>query len=39
MSRQRQNPPTAAEPAIAARITAAMPILTPVHRRMGEFVL
>ncbi|MEM5434117.1 MurR/RpiR family transcriptional regulator [Paraburkholderia diazotrophica] len=29
----------APEPAIAARITAAMPILTPVHRRMGEFVL
>ncbi|WP_225033348.1 MurR/RpiR family transcriptional regulator [Paraburkholderia sp. XV] len=39
MARQRPNPPAAAEPAIAARITAAMPILTPVHRRMGEFVL
>jgi len=35
----RPKPSTAAEPAIAARITAAMPILTPVHRRMGEFVL
>jgi DNA-binding MurR/RpiR family transcriptional regulator len=33
------TPSAAPEPAIAARITAAMPILTPVHRRMGEFVL
>ncbi|MGU7780973.1 MurR/RpiR family transcriptional regulator [Burkholderia sp. PU8-34] len=38
-------PPTAspdtcqAEPAIAARIAAAMPSLTPIHRRMGEYVL
>ncbi|ANB73734.1 MurR/RpiR family transcriptional regulator [Paraburkholderia phytofirmans] len=28
-----------AEQAIAARIAAAMPTLTPIHRRMGEFVL
>ncbi|MEX3937444.1 MurR/RpiR family transcriptional regulator [Paraburkholderia phymatum] len=33
------TPSAVPEPAIAARITAAMPILTPVHRRMGEFVL
>ncbi|MBP0592765.1 MurR/RpiR family transcriptional regulator [Paraburkholderia sp. LEh10] len=39
MSRHSPKSPVAAEPAIAARITAAMPILTPVHRRMGEFVL
>jgi len=28
-----------AEQAIAARIEAAMPTLTPIHRRMGEYVL
>ncbi|MBB5457697.1 MurR/RpiR family transcriptional regulator [Paraburkholderia sp. Cpub6] len=28
-----------AEQAIAARITAAMPTLTPIHQRMGEYVL
>ena len=28
-----------AEQAIAARIAAAMPTLTPIHRRMGEYVL
>ncbi|WP_179400971.1 MurR/RpiR family transcriptional regulator [Burkholderia guangdongensis] len=28
-----------AEPPIAARIGAAMPSLTPIHRRMGEYVL
>ncbi|RQR66757.1 MurR/RpiR family transcriptional regulator [Burkholderia sp. Bp9126] len=28
-----------AEPSIAARIAAAMPALTPIHRRMGEYVL
>ncbi|RQR63821.1 MurR/RpiR family transcriptional regulator [Burkholderia sp. Bp9002] len=28
-----------AEPSIAARIAAAMPVLTPIHRRMGEYVL
>ncbi|KDB08385.1 transcriptional regulator, RpiR family [Burkholderia sp. lig30] len=28
-----------AEPAIAARIAQAMPSLTPIHRRMGEYVL
>jgi len=28
-----------AEQAIAARIVAAMPTLTPIHRRMGEYVL
>lgn len=28
-----------AEQAIAARITAAMPALTPIHRRMGDYVL
>ncbi|RDK04442.1 MurR/RpiR family transcriptional regulator [Paraburkholderia lacunae] len=28
-----------AEQAIAARITAAMPVLTPIHRRMGDYVL
>ncbi|RAA19416.1 MurR/RpiR family transcriptional regulator, partial [Burkholderia multivorans] len=27
------------EPAIAERIAAAMPSMTPIHRRMGEFVL
>ncbi len=39
MSRHSPRSPVAAEPAIAARITAAMAVLTPVHRRMGEFVL
>jgi DNA-binding MurR/RpiR family transcriptional regulator len=37
------QPPSAAsnpaEQAIATRIAAAMPILTPIHRRMGEYVL
>jgi DNA-binding MurR/RpiR family transcriptional regulator len=28
-----------AEPSIAARITVAMPTLTPIHRRMGKYVL
>ncbi|OJB16413.1 transcriptional regulator [Burkholderia ubonensis] len=28
-----------AEPSIAARIASAMPLLTPIHRRMGEYVL
>ncbi|TDY23982.1 RpiR family transcriptional regulator [Paraburkholderia sp. BL6665CI2N2] len=28
-----------AEQAIAARIAAAMPTLTPIHRRMGDYVL
>jgi DNA-binding MurR/RpiR family transcriptional regulator len=28
-----------AEQAIAARIVAAMPTLTPIHRRMGDYVL
>src|ERR1700759_223897 len=28
-----------AEQAIATRIAAAMPTLTPIHRRMGEYVL
>ncbi|WP_233851022.1 MurR/RpiR family transcriptional regulator [Paraburkholderia sp. HD33-4] len=28
-----------AEQAIAARLTAAMPTLTPIHQRMGEYVL
>jgi DNA-binding MurR/RpiR family transcriptional regulator len=28
-----------AEPTIAARIAVAMPSLTPIHRRMGEYVL
>ncbi|MBC8741131.1 MurR/RpiR family transcriptional regulator [Paraburkholderia sp. UCT31] len=28
-----------AEQAIATRITAAMPTLTPIHQRMGEYVL
>ncbi|MET3626746.1 DNA-binding MurR/RpiR family transcriptional regulator [Burkholderia sp. 572] len=27
------------EPAIAERIASAMPLMTPIHRRMGEFVL
>ncbi|MCC8394217.1 MurR/RpiR family transcriptional regulator [Paraburkholderia sp. MMS20-SJTR3] len=31
--------PNSAEQAIAARIGAAMPTLTPIHRRMGEYVL
>lgn len=31
--------PLAAEPSIAARIAAALPSLTPIHRRMGEYVL
>ena len=31
--------PSPAEQAIAARIDAAMPTLTPIHRRMGEYVL
>jgi DNA-binding MurR/RpiR family transcriptional regulator len=30
---------SSAEQAIAARIAAAMPTLTPIHRRMGEYVL
>jgi DNA-binding MurR/RpiR family transcriptional regulator len=36
------HPPVAsssAEQAIAARIAAAMPTLTPIHRRMGDYVL
>jgi DNA-binding MurR/RpiR family transcriptional regulator len=36
------HPPAAsslAEQAIAARIAAAMPTLTPIHRRMGDYVL
>ncbi|OJA79088.1 transcriptional regulator [Burkholderia ubonensis] len=35
------DPSTAsdAEPSIAARIASAMPSLTPIHRRMGEYVL
>ncbi|HYS68244.1 MAG TPA: MurR/RpiR family transcriptional regulator [Paraburkholderia sp.] len=31
--------PNLAEQAIASRIAAAMPTLTPIHRRMGEYVL
>ncbi len=31
--------PLAAEPSIAVRIAAALPSLTPIHRRMGEYVL
>src|SRR5579871_4545041 len=31
--------PNPAEEAIAARIAAAMPTLTPIHQRMGEYVL
>ncbi|CAN7464976.1 MurR/RpiR family transcriptional regulator [Paraburkholderia sp. DD10] len=31
--------PNSAEQAIASRIAAAMPTLTPIHRRMGEYVL
>ncbi|AOJ71378.1 MULTISPECIES: MurR/RpiR family transcriptional regulator [Burkholderia] len=31
--------PLDAEPSIAARIAAALPSLTPIHRRMGEYVL
>ena len=27
------------EPAIAERIASTMPLMTPIHRRMGEFVL
>ncbi|WP_144148261.1 MurR/RpiR family transcriptional regulator [Paraburkholderia sp. BCC1884] len=30
---------SAAEQAIATRIAAAMPTLTPIHRRMGDYVL
>jgi DNA-binding MurR/RpiR family transcriptional regulator len=36
------HPPAASSPAeqaIAARIAAAMPTLTPIHRRMGDYVL
>ncbi|MGF6773250.1 DNA-binding MurR/RpiR family transcriptional regulator [Paraburkholderia sp. GAS199] len=33
------NAENQAEQAIAARIVAAMPVLTPIHRRMGEYVL
>ena len=36
------HPPVASSPAeqaIAARIAAAMPTLTPIHRRMGDYVL
>jgi DNA-binding MurR/RpiR family transcriptional regulator len=38
---QPRRPPAVpdAEPAIAARIASAMPSLTPIHRRMGEYVL
>jgi DNA-binding MurR/RpiR family transcriptional regulator len=37
-----QHPPVTSSPAeqaIATRIAAAMPTLTPIHRRMGDYVL
>ncbi|WP_323117917.1 MurR/RpiR family transcriptional regulator [Burkholderia alba] len=39
MSRSHPTAPIDAEPAIAVRIETAMPSLTPIHRRMGEYVL
>ncbi|PRY03864.1 MurR/RpiR family transcriptional regulator [Paraburkholderia sp. BL25I1N1] len=39
MIRQPSVASDSAEQAIAARIAAAMPTLTPIHRRMGDYVL
>ena len=35
----RPSTPDTPEAEIVARITAAMPVLTPGHRRMAEYVL
>ena len=35
----RFHPPPSADELISVRIAAAMPTLTPIHRRMGAFVL
>ena len=39
MARSPVLPPSSADELISARIAAAMPTLTPIHRRMGAFVL